>query len=135
MKNLKLLLTVIWIILCIPSLIFSQASRYQYRIATEGSGSKSYIFTDKEKPKLNLCENDICDVSTVNAVLSFLKLPNVSTGVPDRESITGHRWHRGTYYWKDYPLGPLTVERDLCGHGENKYDCILKIRIDKPIKK
>ncbi|MEQ9442571.1 MAG: hypothetical protein RIG62_26260 [Cyclobacteriaceae bacterium] len=101
---------------------------FEYRKATEISGATSYIFEDDKKPKLNLNINGtIANLSNVNALLTFLDLPKVTKLVPERSSITGYRFHRAQYYWEDYPLGNLTINRSICGSGSNQYDCVWKV--------
>ena len=104
-------------------------TEYRYKITTEKSGATSYIFEGNEKPKLNLCGNNICDVASVNDALKFLELPSISDGVSDLSSITGARTDRGLYYWENYSLGTLTIERSLCSSGSENFNCIWKVRI------
>lgn len=107
-------------------------AEYQYAVETGKSGITSYNFNENEKPKLDLCGNNICNVSSVNAVLKFLNLPTISKGVAELSSITGYRTDRGLYHWENYPLGTLTIRRTLCG-GSKRYDCISGITIKKEL--
>ena len=107
---------------------------YEYTVATEASGATSYIFGSKVKPKLSLKEDgSIADIKTVNVALAYLNLPKISVAVPERETITGQRYDRGVYYWENYPLGSLKIQRSLCrvGNSNKHYDCIWKITVSE----
>lgn len=111
---------------------------WKYRVVTEVSGAKSYIFEDDAKPPLTLASSGaIADFQKVNQVLRLLELPPVSRNVPNQEDITGLRGDRGAYVWNDYPLGVLRIKRTLArGSFGGHYDAIWKVTIEShPDKK
>ena len=101
-----------------------------YEEINETSGATSYIFYKNRKPALKFdSKGGISDLKGVNSVLDYLGLPAVDKTVPERSAITEFRGHRAQYHWEDYSLGFLTIERSLCGSGNNHYDCIWKVTI------
>lgn len=106
---------------------------FNYEIITETSGATSYIFNDDMKPALDLDKDaGVKDIESVNEVLAILELPLVSNTVQERSSITGQRFHRGQYYWEDYPPGALVIERSLCRNEKYEhYDCIWKVSVGR----
>ncbi len=96
----------------------------------EKSGATSWIFHKKFKPPLILSkEKDF--ILTVNNALQAINLPLIDTAVPELEELTGLRFDRGRYLWKNYEKGQLTIQRSLCKDiSGNYYDCIWKITLD-----
>ena len=110
-----------------------EVPKYKVDKGTKFRGSTSYVrytFEGEPKPKLSLAsEGAIAEVSSINEALRLLNLPEISHGVPELESITGSRMDRGFYYWEDYPLGTLILNRTTCGGWPNIHDCIWSITI------
>ena len=111
------------------------SSNWIVRKTTETSGATSYIFDVKRVlPPLSLkFDSSLVSTADVNAVLSYLSLPEVSQVRPDRGKQTGSRVWRGSYHWEDYALGSLTIQR-TSGRNKNtgkNYDAIWKVTIQK----
>jgi hypothetical protein len=73
----------------------------------------------------------IKNVDSVNRVLEYLGLPKVKKAVPELASITGSRNDLYLYRWEDYPLGILTITRDICQDRDRleSYQCIVAVTI------
>jgi hypothetical protein len=91
------------------------------RYTFESPGPKLSLTMDKDQKYFH-----IKDVRSVNRVLEYLGLPKVKNAVPELASITGSRNDINLYRWNDYPLGILTVERDICQDRDKleSYQCI-----------
>ena len=104
---------------------------FSYRKAIEQSGATSWIFEGKNKPPLKLSDKTQF-IEDINLALDAIGLPMVSHYVPERESLTGSRIHRGEFLWEDYQLGKLLIHRSICKSLDYKdYDCIWKISVSK----
>jgi len=98
----------------------------------------SYFFTDP-KPRISLSMGKagkyfhINDVSSINKVLSHLKLPTLKKGVRELASITGSDRDNSYYVWKDYPKGTLIIYRSLCRKRETleTFNCLERLIIKK----
>jgi len=97
---------------------------------------RSFTFSDP-RPKITLTPTEggkyfiLEDIDQLNAILRALKLPEVTHGTPELATITGSTLDVTKFQWKDYPLGTLTVIRDLCRDREalTSYHCIARIII------
>lgn len=102
---------------------------FSYKKATEQSGETSWIFEGENKPPLNVSDK-LEFVRNVNSALNTIGLPTINRSVPERESLTGSRIHRGEFLWDDYQKGPLLIHRNVCRDSNYKnYDCIWKITV------
>ena len=95
---------------------------YSYQIKHEKKGSMKltvYIFNEP-RPKLSLSMGSrgkglhITDISEVNAVLEYLELPKVTSGVPELSTVTGTELDANFYRWENYSDGILILERTMC---------------------
>jgi len=97
---------------------------------------RSYTFSHP-RPKITLKPTDggkyfiLEDIDQLNAILRALKLPEVTHGTPELATITGSTLDVTKFQWKDYPLGTLTVIRDLCRDRQalTSYHCLSRIII------
>jgi len=106
----------------------------------EGPGDilASYYFTDP-RPRINLSMDSagkyfhINDPSSINRVLSHLRLPSVKSGVRELGSITGLDTDNFVYRWDDYPKGTLIIYRTQCRKRErlDTFNCLERIIIKK----
>jgi len=112
---------------------------YNYRLEEDmGDISASYYFSDP-RPRISLSMDKagkhfhITDVSSVNRVLSHLRLPLLKSGVRELSSITGLDTDNFVYRWDDYPKGPLIIYRTLCRKREtlDTFNCLERIIIMK----
>jgi hypothetical protein len=101
------------------------ANRY-VRYTFESPGPKLSLTMDADQKYFH-----INDVRSVNRVLEYLGLPEVKNAVPELASITGSRNDINLYRWNDYPLGILTIERDICQDRDKleSYQCISAVVI------
>lgn len=97
---------------------------------------RSYTFF-KPRPKLTLTPIEsgkyfvLEDIDQLNAILRSLKLPEVTHGTQELALLTNNPLDVTKFQWKDYPLGTLTVIRDLCRDKKalTSYHCISRIVI------
>lgn len=104
----------------------------------EGTGDVlvTYFFSDP-RPRLHLTMEragkyfHITNVSSINKVLSHLRLPLLKSGVRELSSITGLATDNMTYRWNDYPKGALIIYRTLCRTREtlDAFNCLDRIII------
>jgi len=103
----------------------------------DANGSYIRFFFESPGPRLSL-ELDpsdkffnIKDLYSINRILKYLGLPEVSRRVPELASITGSGNDINIYRWNDYELGVLTVERAICQDRDmlESYQCISNILI------
>ena len=87
----------------------------EFRRITETSGATSYIFEVETAPKLRLFGDRLLAPEGVNVALAAIGLPPVQGPAREEEAITGSRFGRGEYYWRDYPPGTLRVQRSTRG--------------------
>ncbi|UCC40112.1 MAG: hypothetical protein JSV96_01250 [Candidatus Aminicenantes bacterium] len=97
-------------------------TEYKYHINEgykDGFPYMRYVFDDP-KPEFSITMDSktryfrISSVSSINELLGHLELPQIASAVPELASITGSSYDVGYYYWEDYPLGTLLIERSLC---------------------
>lgn len=114
-----------------PSYIFHREE------SSTGKGSYIRYYFESPGPKLSL-EMDrnqkyfhIRDIHSVNRILEYLGLPKVDRPVHELASITGSANDLDMYRWDDYPLGVLTIEREICQDRDRleSYQCIANIII------
>lgn len=105
----------------------------------DAAGGYVRYFFESPGPKLSL-ELDpsgkyfnIKNIHSVNRILEYLGLPKVDRPVPELASITGSANDIDRYRWEDYPLGILTVVREICQDRDKleSYQCISNIIISK----
>ena len=97
-----------------------------------------YTFEDP-KPKLSVSADKesryfrISRITTINIVMDYLGLPEITRAVPELASITGLSKDTSCYRWDDYPQGILLIKRTLCSDIEkiSVYHCISSITITK----
>ena len=103
----------------------------------DANGSYLRFFFESPGPRLSL-ELDpsgkyfnIKDLYSINRILKYLGLPEVSRRVPELASVTGSANDINIYRWNDYERGILTVERAICQDRDmlESYQCISNIMI------
>jgi hypothetical protein len=96
------------------------------RYTFESPGPKLYVYLDRDQKYFYFK-----DVYALNRVLEYVGLPKVQKPVPELVSITGSRNDLNLYRWDNYPLGILTVERQICQNRDalESYQCIQSIMI------
>jgi len=96
------------------------------RYTFESPGPKLYVSMDADQKYFNLK-----DVYELNRVLEYVGLPKVQKPVPELASISGSRNDLNLYRWDKYPLGILTIERQICQNRDTleSYQCIQAIMI------
>ena len=105
---------------------------YNCREVTETYGAESWIFEGKHKPPLVL-DGGAGFVQSVNRALRAAFLPEVTTAVPEKSSLTGERGDRTEFEWPDYPKGVLVVRRSTSSDANFRtYDSIWKITLETP---
>jgi len=114
---------------------------YIYQREEGGTAGGSYIryYFESPGPRLSL-ELDpsgkyfnIRDLYSINRILKYLGLPEVTRRVPELASITGSPNDINFYRWPDYERGILTVERAICQDRDmlESYQCIANIIIGR----
>jgi len=112
---------------------------YNYHVEKDkGNFLTSYYFTHP-RPRINLTMDPsgkyfhISDVSSINRILSHLRLPHVKSGVRELVSITGIRSDSSVYRWDDYPKGVFIIYRALCQERDrlDAANCLERIIIKK----
>ncbi len=103
-------------------------TRSYVRYSFESPGPKLYVSMDQNQKYFNLK-----DVYALNRVLEYVGLPKVQKPVPELASITGSRSDLNLYRWENYPLGILTIERQICQNRDTleSYQCIQAIMITR----
>ena len=97
---------------------------------------RSYTFFDP-KPKLTLTPTEggkyfvLENIDKLNAILRSLNLPEVTHGTQELAVTSKSTLDVTKFQWKDYPLGTLTVIRDLCRDKKalTSYHCVSRIII------
>lgn len=112
---------------------------YNYRVEKDqGDIFASYFFSDP-RPRIKLSMEPsgkyfhINDVSSINKILSHLRLPKLKSGVRELSSITGLYTDSFVYRWDDYPKGTLIIYRTLCRTRAklDTFNCLERIIIKK----
>jgi hypothetical protein len=98
------------------------------RYTFESPGPKLYVTMDADQKYFHFH-----DVYELNRVLEYIGLPKVQMPVPELASITGSRNDINLYRWANYPLGTLTIERQICQNRNTleSYQCIQSIMIGR----
>lgn len=116
---------------------------YNYHVEKDkGDIIATYYFSDP-RPRINFSMDSsgkyfhIKDVSSINRVLSHLKLPPVKSGARELASITGLHTDNSVYRWEEYPLGILIIYRTLCQKWDrlDKANCLDRIIIKRKYRR
>ncbi len=104
---------------------------------TDLKGSYIRYYFESPGPKLSL-ELDpsgkffnIKSIQPINRILVYLGLPKVERPVRELAAITGSANDIDHYRWDDYPLGALTIIREICQDRDKleSYQCLSNILI------
>ena len=104
---------------------------------TNVNGSYIRYYFESPGPKLSL-ELDpsgkyfnIKSIQPINRILVYLGLPKVERPVRELAAITGSANDIDHYRWDDYPLGVLTIIREICQDRDKleSYQCLSNILI------